>query len=217
VALVYAVLVPRDVEATKRRIRAAAIGEFAEHGLHGTTMERIAAAAGVNKERVYAYFGDKRSLLAAVLGERLDAIAEAVPLELRRLEDVGEFVGRSFDFQQTHPELPRLLLWEGLADEGALPAESARAAMYQQKVQAMSAAQRAGIIDDAIEPGRLLFMLLALVSWWAATPQMARMLTGADANEPSELERRRAAVVAAALALCRPRPVAERRARRASE
>ena len=38
-----------DTEATKRRILDAAVAEFAAHGLDGTTIERIAGVAGVNK------------------------------------------------------------------------------------------------------------------------------------------------------------------------
>ena len=56
-----------DTEATKRRILDAAVAEFAAHGLDGTTIERIAGVAGVNKERIYNYFGGKRDLFAHVL------------------------------------------------------------------------------------------------------------------------------------------------------
>ena len=51
-----------DTEGTKRRIMQAATTEFAQHGPDGTTVERIARRAGVNKERVYNYFGGKRAL-----------------------------------------------------------------------------------------------------------------------------------------------------------
>ncbi len=56
-----------DVEGRKRRILDAAVAEFAAHGPHGTTIERIAKAAGVNKERVYTHFGGKDILFATVM------------------------------------------------------------------------------------------------------------------------------------------------------
>jgi hypothetical protein len=37
-----------------------------------------------------------------------------------------------------------------------------------------------------------------LAGYWALLPQVARMITGADAEEPSENDRRRAGVVNAA-------------------
>lgn len=195
----------RDVEETKRRIREAAIAEFAEHGRHGTTMERIAARAGVNKERVYHYFGDKAALFGAVAREEAEKVARAVPPGSVRIEDFGEVAGRTFDYQQAHPDLARLVLWEGLADSGAVPDEQSRSALYRSKVEAVAAAQREGLIDDTIDPAYLVFMLQALASWWDAAPQIARMLSGADPADPDEQIRRRAAVVEAARRIAWPR------------
>jgi len=196
--------VPRDVERTKQRAREAAIAEFAAHGEHGTTMERIASRAGVNKQRIYAYFGDKAALFNAVVWEEIEKVTEAVPLFIERSADVGEFAGKNFDYLQAHPDLARLVLWEGLADVGAVPDEPARSALYQRKLDVIAAAQRHGLIDDTLEPAYLVFMLLALASWWTAQPQTARMLTGADPSAPRERGKRRAAVVDAAMRLARP-------------
>jgi AcrR family transcriptional regulator len=197
--------VARDVEETKRRVREAAIAEFAEHGRHGTTIERIAARAGVNRERVYHYFGDKAALFGAVVREEAEKVAAAVPPRIERPEDFGELAGRAFDYQQAHPDLVRLVLWEGLADTGAVADEPGRGAHYGGKVEAIAAAQREGLIDDAVDPAHLVFLLLALASWWDAAPQIARMLSGADAADPDERMRRRAAVVEAARRLAWPR------------
>lgn len=61
------------------------------------------------------------------------------------------------------------------------------------------------LIDDAVDPAHLVFMLIALASWWDAAPQVARMLSGADPADPNERARRRAAVVDAAGRIARPR------------
>jgi AcrR family transcriptional regulator len=193
---------PRDAERTKRLAREAAILEFAEHGQHGTTMERIAARAGVNKERVYSYFGDKAALFAHVVQEEIEKVAVAVPLTIERTEDVGEFAGRNFDYLEAHPHLARLVLWQGLADTGATPDGPIRDAL-QSKVETVAAAQRDGLIDNAIDPAYLVFLLLALTSWWSAAPQTARALTRASPTDPGERARRRAAVVDAAMRLAK--------------
>ena len=52
---------------TKARILRAATAEFAAHGLAGARVDRIATAAGVNKERIYAHIGDKVVLFSAVV------------------------------------------------------------------------------------------------------------------------------------------------------
>ena len=168
-------------------------------------MERIAARAGVNKERVYHYFGDKAELFGAVVREEAEKIARAVPPGSVRVENFGEIAGRTFDYQQAHPDLARLVLWEGLADAGVAQDEQSRGAHYRSKVEEVAAAQREGLIDDAIDPAYLVFMLIALASWWEAAPQIARMLSGADPADPDEQGRRRAAVVEAFRRIAGPR------------
>lgn len=195
----------RDAEQTRRRIREAAIVEFADHGRHGTTIDRIAARAGVNRERIYHYFGDKKALFGAVARGEAEKVAQAVPLGSVQVEDFGEIAGRTFDYQQDHPELARLVIWEGLADADAAHDEQSRSALYKSKVEHVAAAQREGLIDDAIDPAYLVFMLHALASWWDAAPQVARMLSGADPSDPEERSRRRAAVVEAARRIAEPR------------
>ncbi len=197
---------PWDVEGTKRRIYEAARAEFAERGPDGTTVDRIAKRAEVNRERVYNYFGDKRALFATVIRCELDKIAAAVPLVIAHTDDVGEFAGRTFDYQRAHPELARLVLWEGLSDTGGVPDDVARTELYAGKVAAMAAAQRAGLVDDTIGPAQLVFLIIALSSYWSAAPQIARMLSGHDAGDDAEAARRRAAVVHAARRLAAPRP-----------
>ncbi|HEY3483203.1 MAG TPA: TetR family transcriptional regulator, partial [Streptomyces sp.] len=49
----------RDAAETKRRLLAAATEEFAERGIAGARVDRIAAAAGCNKAMIYSYFGSK--------------------------------------------------------------------------------------------------------------------------------------------------------------
>ncbi len=194
----------RDTERTRQRLLDAATAEFAEHGPHGTTVGRIAARAGVNRERLYNYYGDLSMLFSTVVGTEVDKVAAAVPLVIQRAEDAGEFAGRTFDYQHDHPDLARLMLWEGLADTGAVPDEIGRSALYHDKIAAIATAQRAGVIQNAVAPAHLVFLLLALASWWAGVPQIARMLTGENPDDPDERLRRRQSVVQAALRLAQP-------------
>src|SRR5262249_15209214 len=53
-------------EATRQRILEAAKREFAQYGLSGARINRIAANAHASKERLYAYFPSKEALFAAV-------------------------------------------------------------------------------------------------------------------------------------------------------
>ena len=193
-----------DTESTRRRLKEAATAEFAERGPDGTTMARIADRAGINKERLYKYFGDKRALFETVLRDELENLASAVALTGATMADIGEFAGRTFDYHAAHPELARLLQWEGLA--GGPPADELnRTEHYRQKVKAVAALQAEGKLDPGLDPAHLVFLLIALAAWWLAVPQLAYMLTGGTPDDPAELARRRASVVEAARRLAAPR------------
>src|ERR1022692_395244 len=203
-----------DTEGTRRRLKEAATVEFAARGPDGTTMARIAERAGINKERLYKYFGDKQALFETVLSDELEKLAATVTLTGVGFEDIGEFAGRTFDYHAANPHLARLLLWEGLAG-GPVPDEANRTAHYQRKVQAVAAAHRDGALDADLDPAHpgfplialaacRVFLLIALAAWWFPVPQLAPMLTGAAPTAPAEHARRRACAVRAAQRLALP-------------
>jgi len=194
-----------DTQETRRRLQQAACAEFTAHGPDGTTMERIAALAGINKERLYNYFGNKRQLFEIVLIEELEKLAVSLGVNAPGLEDIGEYTACIFDYHARHPQLVRLLLWEALADGPAVN-EAARTAHYQRTVAMFAEAQRDGILNDDIDPAKLVFLLIGLAAWWFAVPQLSRMVTGSDGNASTERNRRRACVVSAAKHLASPRP-----------
>jgi AcrR family transcriptional regulator len=192
-----------DTEGTRRRLKEAATIEFAERGPDGTTIARIAERAGINKERLYKYFGDKQALFETVLSGELEKLAASVERPAGGLEEIGEFAGRTFDYYAAHPELARLLLWEGLTGGPAVDEEN-RTDHYQRKKQIYVDAQRDGVLDGEADPGHLVFLIIGLAAWWYSVPQLAHMLTGADENDPAEHARRRASVVRAAQRLALP-------------
>ena len=115
-----------DTAGTQRKILDAATKQFAAVGPDGTTIERIAKEAGVNKERIYNYFGGKRELLARVLQEELAKVAQAIPVDSFATYDIGDYAGHVYDYHRERPELTRLLHWEGLAFGKDVPNEEAR-------------------------------------------------------------------------------------------
>jgi AcrR family transcriptional regulator len=111
----------RDGEASRRRLLAAAVQEFAARGFDGAKVDRIARRARVNKAMVYYHFRHKADLYRAVLLERFGAIADHVAAaragggaaddQLRR------FVATIADLVAGWPELPGIWLRE-MADGG---------------------------------------------------------------------------------------------------
>lgn len=172
-----------DAEATKSRIFEAAAAEFAQHGIAGARIDRIAAQAQANKQLIYCYFGNKEKLFSAVLQCKLEQLVAAITLDPER---VPEYVGEVFDFHIASPETIRLVLWEGLHyGEQTVPNEAVRTEHYHKKAVKIASSQAQGLTDAALEPRHVLFMLMSLVDWWFAAPQVARMLVINNA-EPSE-------------------------------
>src|SRR3954469_15215200 len=66
----------RDADRSQSTILAAARDEFAEHGLGGARVDRIAERAGLNKRLIYYYFADKEALFQAVLEQAYRDIRE---------------------------------------------------------------------------------------------------------------------------------------------
>ncbi|MGW4565472.1 TetR family transcriptional regulator [Streptomyces sp. NPDC004561] len=183
----------RDPEATKARIFDAAVAEFARHGIAGARIDRIATAAKANKQLIYAYFGNKAELFTQVLGRCMVDLAAAVPVDP---DDIDGWIDRLLDYHAAHPELLRLLFWEGIEYGTAeLPDEAARQEHYARKIHALADGQARGVVTDAIPPGDLLLLLVSLANWTVAVPQMRRIVAG---GEDSDRERLRASVKEAA-------------------
>ena len=107
---------------TRNKILETSIEEFASKGFHGTRVDEIASKAGVNKQRIYAYFQSKEVLFAAVLKNCYDKIIFVEePLKDLKEEDIpylGETILKLYvKFHESHPEFWRLLTWANLSEE----------------------------------------------------------------------------------------------------
>src|SRR5207237_768469 len=72
-----------QASSTRRRVLDAALRVFAERGYHGTTMDALAAEAGVAVPTVYKTFGTKVSILRAAAERALSGDDEREPLMRR--------------------------------------------------------------------------------------------------------------------------------------
>lgn len=62
--------------ATRNRIIDAATGLIAQHGVAGTGIEDVRAAAGVSGSQLYHYFDSKQALIRAVITRQADSVLE---------------------------------------------------------------------------------------------------------------------------------------------
>ncbi|XBS70228.1 TetR/AcrR family transcriptional regulator [Acerihabitans sp. KWT182] len=103
----------RDPALTQSRILAAARDEFAEKGFDGARVEKIAAAAQVNKQLLYHYFENKDRLFTRVLEDAYrDIRQQEAALALDHLpadRAVMALVEFTWRYYLDHPEFIRLL------------------------------------------------------------------------------------------------------------
>ena len=178
---------------TRQRIFDAAVQEFAENGFAGARIDRIAELAGVNKQRIYAYFNDKEGLFVEVWQRTSDLINE----ESHSLYDLGEediprlgpiLLRRYTDFHESHPQFWRIFVLENLmgtrhhrrTHEG-MPYAHIRK-LYQQ-------GQHAGFFDTGVSFESYLFVLIAVTFFYASNwKTMSETLT-TDLSHPDVKER----------------------------
>jgi AcrR family transcriptional regulator len=175
----------RDAEATRSRILAAAIEEFAGHGLAGARVDRIARIADCNVRMIYAYFGGKSGLFDAALEKALRTLANEVPPDPG---DLAGWAGRVFDHHQERPDILRLSMWARLERPSAM---SEPLDVYSAKVESMRE-----VSPSPLTPVDVLIFIYAIAQAWQLSPIGLTALEGSR-DDPRRIAAHRRAVVAA--------------------
>lgn len=177
-------------------ILAAARAEFAQYGLAGARIDRIARAANASKERLYAHFGDKEALFRDVVATDGREFFRAVEL---RPDAVPEFVGGIFDLAQSRPEHDRMITWARLEGFPLDVPEFDEEHPPERAIAALEQAQADGRVDPEWDPQQLLVLLFAIALAWAHWPDPA-----AASTDKAVIASRRAAAVEAAARIVKP-------------
>jgi AcrR family transcriptional regulator len=167
----------RNVEQTKQRLLEAATAEFSEHGFHGARVDRIASNASANKALLYAYFGNKEELFAAVYQESMRQVVQDVPIDAT---DLPGYLARRLDWQYRHPALARIVMW-GTLELEEFPEIAGAVAVRTHKLERIADAQQRGIIGASFAPQEVLDLIDAL-----ARPTLRVGRSGAASEETFE-------------------------------
>jgi AcrR family transcriptional regulator len=154
----------RDAEATRQRLIDAASAEFAEHGIAGARVDRIAADAQANKAQIYHYFGSKDELFDAVW-ETLVRRVDELPFDV---DDLPGYAATLADQYAEHRELARLITWQRL-ERGADPPHRYAVKSTRGKVAQIAAAQSDGRVTDRFDAGVLLGLIIHVAAFWATS------------------------------------------------
>jgi AcrR family transcriptional regulator len=161
---------PRSADRSQKDILAAALTEFAEHGLGGARMDRIAERARVNKRLIYYYFENKESLFLAVLEGAYEGIrGEEQQLELTHVdpvEAIRRLIAFTWNYYLAHPEFLTLLNSENLHRARHLKRSTKIPAMHSPLVQTLAdvleRGHKSGVFRAGVDPVQLYISIAGL-------------------------------------------------------
>ncbi|WP_377266869.1 TetR family transcriptional regulator [Peterkaempfera sp. SMS 1(5)a] len=191
---------PKNSAATKELLLSAATAEFADHGLAGARIDRIAERAGANKRLLYVYFGDKDQLFEAVLQRQIGKLAEETPLTDG---DLVSYAAARFDFMLAHPQTARLAAWRRFERNDHWSGTEVES--YRAKVDAVAAAQREGRLDDSLPAIDLFAIVLRITESWLDAPLALTTVSGSEPRSAQRLAEHRAALLDSVRRITAPR------------
>jgi TetR/AcrR family transcriptional regulator len=202
----------RNPEATRQKLLTAARREFADSGLAGARVDEIAARAGVNKQLVYHYFGDKDALYLAVL----EWVYEEIRAQERKLNLEGlppkmaiqKLIESSFDHLAAHPDFIVLLNDENLGGARHVRGSRKLKAMHSPLVSMLDKILKQGVREGTfrrgINPVHLYISIAGLSYFFFSNTATLSAIFGTDLSRPAMKRARRRHVVDLVLQALRP-------------
>lgn len=182
----------RDADRSQSTILAAARDEFAEYGLGGARVDRIAERAGLNKRLIYYYFADKEQLFQAVLEQAYrDIRAEETTLHLAELDPataVRRLVAFTWDYYLAHPEFLTLLNSANLHKARHLVdpdrARELNSPLIETLATVLERGRREGIFRGGVDPVQLYVSIAGLAYFYLSNSHTLSAVFGRDLLAP---------------------------------
>ena len=167
----------------------AALGLFSRFGLHGTSVDQVAARAGVSKSNLLYYFANKDELYVCVLRDLL-AVWLAPLREFSAEQDpqraIGDYIERKLAFSRDSPDASRLFCLEIIQGAPLIRDELERE--LRELVAAKSAVIQAWITAGRlapVDPQHLIFVLWAATQHYADFAVQVQALSGQTLDNPA--------------------------------
>ncbi|WP_431275049.1 HTH-type transcriptional regulator RutR [Variovorax ureilyticus] len=183
----------RQIEDKRAVILRAALGLFSRYGLHGTSVDQVAARADVSKSNLLYYFANKEELYVSVLRELLDVWLE--PLRGFRAEQdpqeaIGDYIRRKLVISRDQPDASRLFCLEMIQGAPLLRDELDRELrdLVDTKSDVIRAWVAAGKLAP-VDPHHLIFALWAVTQHYADFGVQVQAITGRTLDDPDFFEK----------------------------
>lgn len=188
----------RNAKETRRKILEAARDEFASAGFEGARVDRIAESAGVNKNMLYHYFGNKDALFSVVLDEAYrDIRQQEAALELDHLsplEAIKALVTFSWTYYLKNPEFIRLLNAENQLQGRHVKASADTRQINQTHLvrmkEILQRGREDGSLRDDIDPIQLNISIAALGFFYLINQHTLSTVYQRDLMSNEELDER---------------------------
>lgn len=194
----------RQPEISRQAIFDAALEEFSLEGVTGGRMDRIAAAAGVNKALLYYYFKDKETLYGALLDHVFSGLLEAVNQAMDQARTPGEtimiWLSAHFDYVSHSPTYPRLVQYEMMrANRAGSPHIKRLLSKYFAPIsERIIKAVEEGIASGEfrqVAPRQFVTSTIAVITHYFLNVPLIRLAVPGDPLSPERIAERRAAVM----------------------
>jgi TetR/AcrR family transcriptional regulator len=201
----------RSLPGKRTAVLAAALGLFSRHGLHGTSVDQVAAASGVSKSNLLYYFATKEVLYLCVLRDLLQVWL--APLrELHAAQEpqqaIAGYIRAKLAISRDSPDASRLFCLEIIRGAPLLRDELGRELrdLVEQKSSVIRAWVDAGGLAP-VDPQHLLFMLWATTQHYADFAVQVETLTGKTLADRAFFEETVTNVQGVVLRGIGPRPI----------
>ncbi len=204
---------PRDPDATRQRILAAAKAEFARKGLGGARVDDIAAKAKINKRMLYHYFGNKEELFQRTLEDAYGAFREAEAALRIEQDDAITALRRlmrfTWEYYLANPEFITLVNSENLHKARHIAKSQTMDAINRPFVQRMQELLERGAADGSfrsgLDPVQILIALSGLGFHYLNNRHTGAIVYGRDLmSETAKAERLAFNIDAVLRIVCRP-------------
>lgn len=199
-----------DPDATREEILEAATEEFADKGLSGARIDKIADRTSTSKRMIYYYFGSKDALYRAVLEREYSRIRQAeASIALDRLppdKALAELVRQTFDSHLKRPNFIRLVMNENIHRAEHLKQvrglKRLNATMIESLAKIIERGVKSKLFRRGIDPLDLHTNITALCFYTVSNRYTFRQGFSRDMWSRSEVQKRREQVVDVMLRWC---------------
>lgn len=188
----------------------AALDIFSTYGFRGTTIDQIAAKAGMSKPNLIYYFASKEDLYVCLLEDTLDQwLAPLAELDPRGdpIDEIGRYITAKIAMSRARPKASRLFANEILHGAPAIGGflHGPLKTLVEDKAATIRQWIEAGALAP-VEPAHLIFMIWAVTQHYADFDVQVRAVLGPDeTKDDSHFDDAQAAILTVFLEGLRPR------------